>query len=255
VEAPDEFSAGRALTRVDALAASPRPPGSAGHARARAYLLDELASLGWRTEVQQAVGAANREGATDPRQEAQLYTLDADRDVAFWVSPIPPRSEWSRDLLTQPPAPLDDTVPWAAGELLPHGPAPVVQLAPPDVAVVSDTVRGDVRELTLRLSSPRRAPTIGLWVGEPTVVRRAVIAGREVRVHGRWEPWSFDFLFHGAAADAVTVRLELERPAERVTLRVADRSDDLDAAPTLSMPPAGRVLTNPQLVVTREVAV
>ena len=198
---------------------------------------------------------ANREGATDPRQEALLYALDADRGIAYWVSPTPPRSEWSRDLLTQPPAALDDTVPWAAGEPLPHGPAPVLQLAPPDVAVVSDTIRGDIRELTLRLSSPRQASTIGLWVGESTAVHRAVVAGREIPVHGRWGPWSFGFLFHGAAAEAVTVRLELERPAERVTLRVADRSDDLDAAPALPMPPAGRVLTNPQTVVTREVAV
>jgi hypothetical protein len=198
---------------------------------------------------------ANREGATDPRQETLLYSLDTDTRTAYWVSPTPPRSDWSRALLTRPPAALDDAVPWAAGEPLPHGPAPVAQLAAPDVTVVSDTVRGDVRELTLRLSSSRRAPTVGLWVNAATAVRRAVVAGRDVPVHGRWGPWSFGFLFHGAPPDGVTVRLDLDGPPKPVALRVADRSDGLDTAPALPTPPAGRVLTNPQLVVTRAVAI
>ena len=117
--------------------------------------------------------------------------------------------------------------------------------------MLSDTVRGDVRELTLRLSSPRRAPTVGLWVDAATTVRRAVVAGRDIPVHGRWGPWSFGFLFHGAPVDGVTVRLDLDVSPNRVTLRVADRSDTLDTAPALPTPPAGRVLANPQLVVTR----
>ncbi len=197
---------------------------------------------------------ANREGATDPRQESLLYSVDPDTRTAYWVSPTPPRSDWSRALLNRPPAALDEAVPWAAGEPLPHGPAAAAQLAAPDVTVVSDTVRGDVRELTLRLSSPRRAPTVGLWVDAATSVRRAVVAGRDVPVHGRWGPWSFGFLFHGAPADGVTVRLDLDGPPKPVALRVADRSDGLDTAPALPTPPTGRVLTNPQLVVTRAVA-
>jgi hypothetical protein len=129
-----------------------------------------------------------------------------------------------------------------------------VPLAPPEVTVVSDTIRGDVRELSLRLSSPRRAPTLGLWVNATTVVQRAVVGGRDIPVHGRWGPWSFGFLFHGAPADGITVRLELEGPAEPVTLRVADRSDGLDTAPALTALPAGHVVVNPQVVVTRAVA-
>ncbi|MDF2744419.1 MAG: peptidase, partial [Actinomycetia bacterium] len=56
-DAPSEaFSATRAMTHISAIADEPRPVGSAQHAEARAYLLDELGSLGWRIEVQESVG-------------------------------------------------------------------------------------------------------------------------------------------------------------------------------------------------------
>jgi len=107
--------------------------------------------------------------------------------------------------------------------------------------------------LTLRVSSTRGAPTVGLYVGGADV-RRAVVAGRDVPVHGRWGPWSFGFLFHDAPADGVTVELELVADGPTV-LRVADRSDGLGSGPAFPAPPAGRVLVNPHVVVTRAVAV
>ena len=44
------------MTHISAIAEDPRPIGSAQHDEARAYLLDELGSLGWRTEVQESIG-------------------------------------------------------------------------------------------------------------------------------------------------------------------------------------------------------
>jgi hypothetical protein len=56
-DAPDEaFSAARAMTKISAVADDPRPVGSAQHGEARAYLVDQLESLGWRTEVQESIG-------------------------------------------------------------------------------------------------------------------------------------------------------------------------------------------------------
>ena len=44
------------MTHISAIADDPRPVGSAQHGEARAYLLDQLGSLGWRTEVQESIG-------------------------------------------------------------------------------------------------------------------------------------------------------------------------------------------------------
>ena len=54
-----EFSAARAAEHVTAVAGAPRPPGSAAHTRAREYLVAQLASSGWRVEVQESVGATD----------------------------------------------------------------------------------------------------------------------------------------------------------------------------------------------------
>ena len=202
-----------------------------------------------------AVGLqVNREGTTDPRQESVLYSLDTDTGVAYWISPVPPRSEWSRRLVDRPPAALDDAVPWADRPLA-HGAAPAVSLAAPQVVVLDDVDRDGVRVLRLRVSSSRGAPSVGLWVDAASAtVRRATVAGRDVLGHGTNGRWDFGFLFHAAPAAGVDVTLELEPRAASVGLRVADRSDDLSAAPDPA-PPDRRVLVNPQVVVTRRVEV
>ncbi|HEX2402918.1 MAG TPA: M28 family peptidase, partial [Mycobacterium sp.] len=44
------------MTHISAITDDPRPVGSAQHGEAKAYLLDQLGSLGWRTEVQESIG-------------------------------------------------------------------------------------------------------------------------------------------------------------------------------------------------------
>jgi hypothetical protein len=51
---PAEFSAERAFRHVEALGQEPRPVGTAAHARARAYIVSELQSLGLEPQIQEA---------------------------------------------------------------------------------------------------------------------------------------------------------------------------------------------------------
>lgn len=50
---PGEFSAERAFAHVAALAATPRPAGSAAHGRSRDYVLEQLAAVGLETRLQE----------------------------------------------------------------------------------------------------------------------------------------------------------------------------------------------------------
>ena len=123
-----------------------------------------------------------REGATDPRQETVMYSIDADTKEAHWASGAVPASDWSRSLLSEPAVPLEEAFPWSAGAELWHGPAPAADLSPPAVTVLSDVTRGGTRELTLRLSSRRDASTLGLWVdADSATVKSATVGGRDVR--------------------------------------------------------------------------
>ena len=193
----------------------------------------------------------NREGATPPRQEQLLYGLDADTGRALWASWRELPSAWRASLLTEPPAALDDVLPHTDGRVLAHGPAPAVDLLPPEVAVLSDTRRGTDRELVLRLRSARGAPAVGLWVDAAGAsVRQARVAGRDLPVHGPRGPWDLGFVLAAVPADGVEVRLLLDQRADTLTLRLGDRSTDLGVVPG-STPPHGRVLVTPELWVTR----
>jgi len=198
---------------------------------------------------------ANREGATDARQEMVLYSLDADTGRAYWASGRAPVSDWSAMLLSEPAAPLDDAFPWLAGTALWHGPAPAADLRPPEVTVARDVTENGQRKVTLRLRSQRDAPTLGLWIdGASATIRSATVAGRSVPTDRPLGKWSFCFRFFGASADGVEVQLELEQRTDDVVLRVADSTDDVSAVPGFSPPPNGRVLVEPKMVVTRELA-
>ena len=193
-------------------------------------------------------GYTNRDGATAPRQEEVFYSLDADRGQAVWASPDRPRSDWSAALLTESPAPLPTQFPWRPDTSLAHGPAPVAPLAPPRVEVLDDTPVDGGRVLQVRLSSPRGAPTLGLWVDGATV-REATVDGAPV------DPGAnFGFLFTTENPDGIEVRLDLDAsgPAEEVEVRVADVTGDLTVVPGYS-PPPGKVVVGPTVVVVRTV--
>ncbi len=238
------------LPLVDSAWPQPRPPRRRQAWRTAAVPMAVLL-LGAGTTAAGLV--ANREGATPPRQEQLVYVLDAGTGTALWASRAGPRSAWSADLLTEAPARLDEVLPRGDGALLASGPAPVVDLAAPEVAVVADTRTGGQRELVLRLASARGAPAVGLWVDAGgATVRAARVAGRELPVNGAFGPWDFGFVLEGAPAGGVEVRLLLEQRDDALAVRVADRSDDLAAVPGAT-PPPGRVLVTPQLWVAQEV--
>src|SRR5829696_511570 len=195
---------------------------------------------------------ANREGATDVRQEAVAYSVDADTKRAQWASSAVPAGEWSRSMLSEPALPLEDAFPWLPGSALWHGPAPTAELSAPAVTVLRDVTRDGARELTLRLSSRRDASTLGLWVdaGSATV-RSATVAGRNLPTDRAKGKWAFGFRFHGARVDGVEVRLVLDQLGEGARVRIADSTHDLSVVPGFIPPPRGRVLVTPEVVVTR----
>ncbi len=228
----------------------PLPDGMVPRRRARIVAVPALVVA--LTVALLAAGlVANREGATDARQEAIAYSVDADTKVAHWASGEVPASEWSRSLLSEPAMPLEDAFPWS-GSALWHGPAPTAELSAPAVTVLRDVTRGGARELTLRLSSRRDASTLGLWVDAGSAaVRSATVAGRDVPTDRAKGKWAFGFRFYGAPVDGVEVRLVLDQQGDGARVRIADSTHDLSVVPGFTPPPQGRVLVTPEVVVTR----
>lgn len=59
---PDQFSAGRALRHVEAIASEPRPIGSRGHEKARDYITHQLSESGLEWEIQNRSAVSTRWG-------------------------------------------------------------------------------------------------------------------------------------------------------------------------------------------------
>jgi len=195
-------------------------------------------------------GFVNRDGATDPRQENLWYALDTDGGTATWASPDEPRSAWSEALLSAPASPLPELFPWRGDQWLSQGPAPVADLVPPGIEVLEDRSAGGARQLRLRLSSPRGAPAVGLWVDNTTAtVHGATVDGQ------RAEPSSdFGFMFWAPGPTGIEVTLTLSVLTDRLGVRVADRSSDLSVVPGYE-PPTDRVVVQPDVVVTRSLEI
>jgi hypothetical protein len=117
------------------------------------------------------------------------------------------------------------------------GPAEPVTIAPPEVAILSDTTTGNERTVRLRLAPRRPVRLLAVYgeIGNRRVIR-ADAAGREVP--GFLDPLDlFGLEFHAVAADGFELTLVLTGP-EPLRLRLIDGSDGLDGLPGFRSRPA-----------------
>ena len=182
--------------------------------------------------------------AERPLPARLTYTLDTDADTATWSVPLDedeteiPAAEWAGgyvgEEVVDPPAP---GLPWPRTLV---GEAEPIDLPAPELEVVSDTEVESGRLITLELSSPRGAESVGLHLtGVAPRGRTVIVEGREVHAapdaQGRW---GFRFL---APPPDRPIEVELVVDPEPVTVMVED-SDSLptalDGLPGYEPPPA-----------------
>lgn len=83
VDAPEgEFSAGRAVDHLEAIAAAPRPHGSAANQRTADYIVGLADDLGLRTEVDRVPGASSIHATVPGTESTGLVVLTAHFDSA-----------------------------------------------------------------------------------------------------------------------------------------------------------------------------
>jgi hypothetical protein len=162
-----------------------------------------------------------------------MYALDADTGKARWVSREPDPGAWTRrfvpgreDLRTAFPV-------VGGGAEVATGPAEVVTLPAPELAVLFDSTFDGRRTLTLRLRPQRTVRLAYLRIDGAGTVLSATVAGRTVPAGGD----SFAVLFHAPPPGGVVVTVVLERPGQ-VSVRAMDGSDGLEGVPGFVARPA-----------------
>jgi len=175
--------------------------------------------------------------ADHPRPDSILYALDADSGEAIWAT-LDEETDAYTSRFVRPNAArgrLEDFLPLGSPGLFSE--APAVPLAAPAVEVLGDHASGDTRTLRLRVSSPRGAKYLSLWLqsDDPqdpdTPVLSAAVDGEPVEGPtdlGPWGRWGVEF--RTLPKDGVVLTLEV-RAGAPLQLRVVDSSDGLPDVP------------------------
>jgi hypothetical protein len=187
-----------------------------------------LALIVWGT-------AASGYSPAQPRPSRLAYELDADAGSARWVSPDARLDHWTRQFIpaAEPTGTFEVTLGTSGPAFV--GPAPRLELAPPEVVVESEAVQGDERRLRLRLLSPRGAPRLEVLVVAQGEIVSAQLDGRPLDLAGYEPAAQGRLLVSYAGVPEGGVELELSvRSAGPLTITLRDTSDglpDLDIVP------------------------
>ncbi|MET0626408.1 MAG: M28 family metallopeptidase [Pyrinomonadaceae bacterium] len=125
--------------------------------------------------------AAVTSGASkdNPKSNSVFYAFNADTNKAAWVTGDGGTDEWTAQFFPSGSArgALTEYLPWG-GEHYLKGRAPAAPVAAPEVVAVEDGAAGGARRLRLRITSPRRAAVMTIFVnGE---VSEASVNGKAV---------------------------------------------------------------------------
>ena len=167
-----------------------------------------------------------------PQPYSLFLATDANAGRSYWLSTDATLAPWVR---SQMPGAAQGAAPGVFGSTGPRlwvAPAAPQAIDAPQVDIASDRIVGANRHVDLVLRSPRSAPKITLAVDGAPVLAASVDG--QVLLAERQDEWRSGL--HGFGAAPIRLTLQLP-PGQAFTLRVADVSYDLCAAPGMACPP------------------
>ena len=174
--------------------------------------------------------AVDRFDADHPVPSQLVYALDTDKAQAWWASTEDEPGEYTgRYVSGRGALPVD--FPYLAGADVVSGPAELAELPAPVIETLSDTVVGENREITVRITPQRtgvRLLTVELSVADGTVTGGRV-SGRAIAETALGEDRIW-VTFHAPPTDGLRASFTV-RGGGAVTLRAIDGSDGLDGLP------------------------
>lgn len=167
--------------------------------------------------------------ARHPKLDSLFYGLNANNGKAIWASFDKKPDEWTSRVLSgkaQKGAP-EFFAPGRVGLLLQADAVPV-SLPVPNATVLTDSTKDSIRTLKLRITSPRGAPVIAVYLDSVKNLQRLWVNGKRIEVEApasqRTGSWSINYF--NAASEGIELTVELSS-AESLKIRVVDQSYNL----------------------------
>ena len=176
-----------------------------------------------------------------PRFDSLFYGLNADTGKAVWASLDGRTNSWTAQFLSghNERNTLPDFLPLFTARFL-QNEAPVASLNAPEAVLLADNTDGGARTLRLRVTSPRQAAVIAIYVEGSAQIRRASINGQKITVQapsplaGAINLWSIYYYAPPQSGLELTLEVKSQSP---VKLRIVDQSYGLPTTATASLKP------------------
>jgi hypothetical protein len=176
-----------------------------------------------------------------PKPNIVSYELDASTKEAVWKSPGEDPDEWTSQFFpgnTEPASYATFLLPGFLDLDGIEGPAPPVELPPPTLEPLEDTVEGGTRTLRLRVASSRGAPNAAVSVQAQGEIVAASVDGKEIERGGvpknRRDRLAFSYA--GVPEDGFELSLTVDS-SEPVEVTVEDISEGLPEVPGMLIEP------------------
>jgi hypothetical protein len=197
-------------------------------ARPYRWLLPGAATLAFATLL--AVGLLRPSfDATHPKPNSIFYGLDADAGKAIWGSMDSEPDEWTARFVSSEPRRQPLPAFFSATSDAPYMQAEVAsaRLEAPRAELLEDRREGDVRAVRLRLTSPRRANVLTLFLDSKVELLRATVNGNLIDGGNTPALKSFKdnwvLRFYAIPPEGVDVTAEI-KTAEPLKVRLVDLS-------------------------------
>lgn len=195
-----------------------------------------------------------------PKPNSVFYGLDAGVGRAIWGSMDREPDEWTARFLSARPQsrPLPAFFSATADYTYLQTEAPVAPLAAPNAELLEDRAEGGIRTIHMRLTSPRRANVLTLFLDSKVEVLRATVNGNLIDAGNTPALKSFDgnwvLRYFAVPPEGVDLTAEI-RTAEPLKVRLVDLTyglPQLEGAPSTARPagmiPASMPSNNSTLV-------
>lgn len=175
--------------------------------------------------------------AQHPKQDSIFYVLLADSGKAVWASNEGQADEWTAQFFGADAGIRALPELFHADTFRPflQSAAPAVTLAAPRVTLLDEHTNSGVRALRLRVTSPRQAPVLSIFVDSNTEILKALVNGKRIdddadtpAAFERKGQWSRRY--YAVPKEGIELYCET-KSAEPLKLRVVDQSYELPELP------------------------
>lgn len=174
------------------------------------------------------VTVSSRYDAKHPRLDTILYELNADTGRATWASSDNTLDAWTKQFFSSElkKAPLTEVFSKRSARIFFQSPAPTETLAAPQVELLDDRKQNDLRVLRMRLTSPRQATVMSVYLESVAQVVGSSVNGKPINLpaSASKDPASnWELRYYAVPQEGIEVSLEI-KAVEPVRLRLVDQT-------------------------------